>query len=62
LNAFRRQSGRANVNYLIELPGIQNPIKVIPTGSFIFRTMTQNGFGIDSFDGANIQMITPAEI
>lgn len=47
------------------LPGITNPINTSPTDPFVFTTyaVTVDGdYGIDSFEGANIQMLTPAEI
>jgi hypothetical protein len=62
LSAFRRQEGMANRQYKILLPGVRNPIQVTPTKPFIFRTFTNDDYGIDSFDGANIQMLTSAEI
>jgi hypothetical protein len=32
------------------------------TGNFIIKTMTQDGFGIDSFEGSPIKMAIEAEI
>ncbi len=32
------------------------------TGNFIIKTMTQDGFGIDAFEGSPIKMAIEAEI
>jgi hypothetical protein len=41
LNAFRRNEGQANVDYIILVPGIRNPIQTIATGRFIFETFNK---------------------
>lgn len=54
LNAFRQSSGPAGENYVVSLPGVQNPIFLTPTPPFTISTFTSDGYGVDSFSGAGI--------
>jgi hypothetical protein len=62
LNAFRRSVGQADEAYTIELPGIQNPIKITTTPPFTIETFTSDDYGIDSFTGSGVTMMNAAEI
>jgi hypothetical protein len=54
VSAFTRESGRANTQYKIVLPGVQNPIMTSATRSFLINSFTVDDYGVDSFEGANI--------
>jgi len=41
--AFRRTQGEGMVEYRLTIPGIRNPIKTIPTGTFKFASFTRSG-------------------
>ena len=50
------------MDYIFSVPGIRNPIQTIPTGRFIFETFNKLSQPIDQSQGAQITMITPAEL
>jgi len=62
LNAFRREEGAADRDYIFSVPGIRNPIQTIETGNFVFETFNRLSQPIDKSSGGAITMITPAEL
>lgn len=42
LNAFRRTSVPGGETYALEIPGLRNPLRKVPTFSFRFRTYDQD--------------------
>ena len=47
LNAFRRESGKTDQNYVFTVPGIRNPIQITDSNTFIYQTFTREGYAID---------------
>mgnify|MGYP000934258123 CR=1 FL=1 len=63
MNAFRLSSVPGQQEYALEIPGLRNPIKTVPTFSFRFRTYDQQERLIDELlSGVSIRMTEPSKL